>query len=132
MNLKLHLPPGTSLKPVSVVKGVVDGVIGSFHQGCHPVDAARCAELLAPKLAPFGVSRRSLTPLLVDAQRALLPGPAFKVHATWVQLDPLDELCDAGRLVVQGDADDQQPQLSGELFALSPRAPDTASARGDA
>ena len=81
-----------------------------------------------PNLAPFDISSRRLTKMLIDPQHALLPGPAFKVHTTWGQLDPLDELCDAGRLVVRGDARDQHPQLSGELFVLSPSA--ASSARG--
>lgn len=131
LDLTLHLPAGTSVKPVSVVKGIVDGVIGSFHLGCRPGDVERCAELLASKLATFGISRCGLTKMLSEPQHALLPGTAFKVHTTWVQLDPLDELCDAGRLVVRWDAGDQHPQLSGEIFVLDPSAATPSAGRGD-
>lgn len=121
LSVVLHLPPHDHVKLTSVVKPIFDGVIGSFHQGCSSQAAPRCSALLAPKLRTVVDDPGQIELQLTSTAGTQLPGPAFKVHSTWVQLDPLDELCDAGELTVSPDATGLVQELSGELFRLEPR-----------
>ncbi|HWH43398.1 MAG TPA: hypothetical protein VNT32_01575 [Thermoleophilaceae bacterium] len=120
VHVVMHAAPGRGLKLAGVVKGLVDGVVGALHQGAATTAAERTAGLLWPKLRPVVPNPRVLAEALTSDRTVLFDGPAFKAHATWVQLDPADHLCAAGLVELRNDSQSGRSELSGEIFRLRP------------
>lgn len=120
LHVVVHGAPGRSLKLAGAVKGIIDGVVGAFHEGTTVADAERTAGLLWPKLGPAVPDPEILAEVLTSNQTALFAGPAFKPYATWAQLDPADHLCAAGLVELRNDSQSGRSELSGELFRLRP------------
>lgn len=123
VRLTLAVPVGRGVKLAGIVKPVFDGVIGSFHQGMTNAEVHRGAALLWPKIASAVPDKEALVDALLSDATRVLPGPAYKVHRTSVQLHPADHQCVAGCLQLRESRTTRSRTLTGELFRVTPRHP---------
>jgi hypothetical protein len=113
VSLSVRMPAGQRVKAMSAVKGVVDGVIASFQAFGTGTDRAReVAELLAAALPDS--SSAELLDLLTDSGHQLFAAPPFNAKGR-LALNPCDDQCVAGELVVRADSSLNTPRLSGRL-----------------
>ena len=99
----------------AVSEMLVDGTIAAFH--ADPDDPVAVAAALAGRMP--GTSAGELETLAALGSPGLLfNAPSFVVRGSYVAINPCDERCYAGEVVIKPDARGEIVQLSGELFTL--------------
>jgi hypothetical protein len=121
MRVEVASPPIESLKPLGIVKPVVDGVIASFQRFSESQEEA--ARATAGKLSERlrgepGCEAGQLFRQLTEPTGAIFQGAPFKIQEG-LQLDPCDHRCVAVDLAVTEDPGALGTTLSGSLFGVS-------------
>jgi hypothetical protein len=94
---------------------VVDGTIAAFHADAD--DPVSVAAALAGRMP--GTSAAELEALAtLGSPGPLFSPPSFVIRGAYVAINPCDERCYAGEVMIRPDARGGIVQLSGELFTL--------------
>jgi hypothetical protein len=129
VRLLVHATPRGPRHAAAISETLIDGVIAALHAGATSREAVTIAAALAPSLPGTSISD------LAALASASAPGPLFDQHpfvvsGSYIQINPHDELCHAGEVAIQADAEGQFPQISGELFTLRQIGGSSRSNRG--
>jgi hypothetical protein len=99
----------------AVSEMLVDGTIAAFH--ADPDDPVTVATALAGRMP--GTPADELEALAaLGSPGPMFNTPSFVVRGSYVAINPCDERCYAGEVVIRPDARGEIVQLSGELFTL--------------
>lgn len=101
---------------VSCSEELIDGTIAAFHNDRY---TAALASAVAPKFP--GITTDELRRALDHPAGPLISTPAIRLTHGGIQINPLDEHCRVGELIIRRDSTRPWSELSGELFTLRRR-----------
>lgn len=122
LRLTVHATKRGPCNAISYSEELVDGTIAAFHNDRYS-DALLSAA--APKFP--GIAVDELRRAFDHPVGPLITTPAFRATGGRIQINPADERCRLGELVIREDSTSPWPQLSGELFTI--RSIDSAEYR---
>jgi hypothetical protein len=117
VRILVHATSRGPRQAAAISESLIDGTIAAFHAGVSADAAAAVAAALAPHLP--GMEQAEIASLAaLGSPRPLFTTAPFVIKGSYLQVNPYDEQCQAGRVAIKPDAEGQFAQLSGELFTL--------------
>lgn len=99
----------------AISETLIDGTVAAFHRGAR--DAGTVAAALAGRMprVPLADLEKFAG---MNSPGPFFSAPLFIVRGSYVQLNPCDERCHAGEVMIRPDARGSCPEISGELFTV--------------
>jgi len=117
VRINIRVPSSASrFNTASLVKPILDGVISSFHE----YDGSDSYEIEERLTRILGVEKSTISEYLADSSTSILgPRNSITCWRDGVKMNPADDGCVAGELLVSEEATDGAWEMSGEIFRVN-------------